>query len=72
MAMIILIEIRISGFQGGISQRTENTAKNSLSGIYQIFTDQALNQCLPCWQADSLPLSHQRSPTHARIFLIAW
>ena len=37
MAMIILIEIRISGFQVGISQRTENTAKNSLSGIYQKF-----------------------------------
>lgn len=27
MVMIILIEIRISGFQGGISQRTENMAK---------------------------------------------
>lgn len=30
MVMIILIEIRISGFQGGISQRTENMAKKKL------------------------------------------
>lgn len=30
---VTLMEIRISGFQGGIPQRTENTAKNSLSGI---------------------------------------
>ena len=27
-----------------------------------IFPDQGLNPCLPRWQADSLPLSHQGSP----------
>ena len=27
-----------------------------------IFLDQAVNRCLPHWQADSLPLSHQGSP----------
>ena len=26
-----------------------------------IFPDQGLNQCLPLWQADSLPLSYQGS-----------
>lgn len=30
---VILTEIRISGFQGGIPQRTENTAQKSPSGI---------------------------------------
>ena len=28
-----------------------------------IFLDQILNQCLLHWQADCLPLDHQRSPT---------
>ena len=27
-----------------------------------ILPDQGLNPCLPHWQADSLPLSHQGSP----------
>ena len=28
-----------------------------------VFSDQGSNPCLPHWQADSLPLSHQGSPT---------
>ena len=30
--------------------------------LQEIFTAQGLNRCLLHWQADSLPLSHQRSP----------
>ena len=34
-----------------------------------IFLDQGLNSCLLHWQADSLPLSHQRSLGFTAIFL---
>ena len=33
------------------------------SVVYGILPDQGLNSCLLQWQADSLPLSHQGSPT---------
>ena len=34
----------------------------SCSTVCAIFPDQEWNPCLPCWQVDSLPLSHQGSP----------
>ena len=41
-----------------------------------IFPNQEANSCLLHWQADSLPLSHQRSPIfktrEKRIYLEAW
>ena len=39
----------------------------SFSTACGIFPDQGLNPCLLHWQADSLPLSHQRSP-HVHIY----
>ena len=33
-----------------------------------IFLDQGSNPCLLYWQADSLPLSHQRNPTELLFF----
>lgn len=42
MVMIILIEIRISGFQGGISKRTENMAKKK---AYQVFHQKFKKYC---------------------------
>ena len=35
----------------------------SCSAICGIFLDQGLNPCLLDWQADSLPLIHQKSPS---------
>ena len=35
----------------------------SYSVACEIFPDQGSNPCLLHWQADSLPLSHQGSPT---------
>ena len=38
------------------------------STVCGIFPDQGLNLSLLCWQADSLPLSHQGSPVSGLIF----
>ena len=40
----------------------------SCSTVCGIFPDQGLNLSLLCWQADSLPLSHQGSPVSGLIF----
>ena len=39
----------------------KNTGVGSLSLLQGIFLTQGSNSCLLCWQADSLPLSHQGS-----------
>ena len=40
----------------------------SCSTACGIFLDQGLNLCLLHWQADSLPLRHQRSPDYLFFF----
>ena len=60
---------------GGYSSKTQSTGSVvvvyglSCSAACEIFLDQGLNSCLLHWQADSLPLSHQRSPgfTHGTV-----
>ena len=42
----------------------------SCSVPYEIFLDQGLNWCPLNWQADSLPLSHQRSPLFLKKFYL--
>ena len=44
----------------------KNTKMDSHSLLQGIFPTQGLNLCLLHWQADSLPLSYLRSPTHIR------
>ena len=48
-----------------------NSCAQGLSGSVAsgIFPNQGWNPCLLCWQADSLPLSHQGSTSHL-IFLL--
>ena len=57
---------------GSYSSKSQTTGSvlvvYGLSGseAYEIFLDQGLNSCLLRWQADSLPLSQQRSPGFTR------
>ena len=44
----------------------------SCSTVYRILPDQGLNPCLLLWQADYLPLSHQRSPPDCLFNLNLW
>ena len=39
------------------------THRPSCSTVFGIFSDRVLNPCLLHWQADSLPLNHQGSPS---------
>ena len=46
------------------SRALEHRRNSSRSVARGIFPDQGLNLCLLHWRADSLPLSHQGSPSH--------
>ena len=52
-------QLLFSGPRGRPSSCVYGLSSSTASGI---FLDQAQNLCLPLWQVDSLPLSHQECP----------
>ena len=65
-----VFSLQSTDYACGLSSYGSQALENGLSNcgswaffeVYGIFADQGSNLCLPHWQADSLPLSHEGSP----------
>ena len=60
---VVSDSLQLHGLYSPWNSPGKNIGVGSLSFLQGIFQTQGLNPCLLHWQADSLPLSHQGSPT---------